>query len=907
MLTNFSIDRKLLVALILPVIAMVGFAAHSAFLLFERAARMERVVAMAELVPPISDLVHQLQRERGLSAGYLATGFNLPGNVALKRQWAETDRVLRAFRDAAARFDPTPVGPGLAKLLGEGEAALSRLPAVRESVLDLLLNTADMTRDYGGTIQAALSILAGMVSLDTDSGVANRIAAYLALAQLKEKAGQERATGLIGFNTSFTPHRLMQMASLAAAQDTYLDLFAVNAGPALMGEMERIVVAGAPSRDIRRLRAAALGTGGGEGFRQIAGAQWFETTTRRIDRLQEIEKLTVADLVAHAGAIQADAFGRAALMAGIALIAILATIGIVFILSGNIRSGVRQVTEGAGILAAAIEQSSNAVIVTDREGRIQWTNRAVETQSGYSLADLIGHKPSRLKSGHQSVEFYRRLWQTITAGKVWRGELVNQRKDGSLYRVKPVITPLIDPAGAITHFVAIEEDVTEIAETRAILQRVQNTDPLTGLLSRASFVQALERVATDDNDLIAVVDIDKLHHINQTAGREIGDKILRAVARALEGHPAAALAGRVGDDEFAIVIAPGKDAPQALPQAALRGATQIDAQIAAQIEALRLRLEQAAAQDAGYDGLRLRIGYAMAGADGESNIELFAHAETALRAARTEEHCLLARYDKEWAEQRIRGQKLRQALRQALPQNQISFHIQPKVDLRTGRRIGGEVLMRWAHPEIGAVSPAEFIPVAERTRDIHDLGRATWTMALRLAQEPALVARPEMRLAVNVSAVELSQPGFARETIARVAGEGQDPRRFIVELTETAAASAGDTLRRELATMLDHGFGIDIDDFGTGYASLTQLRDLPFTGIKIDREFVDPILQDRNSQLIVQGVISLAKSFDATVVAEGVESAEHAALLHALGCDYGQGYHFDKPAPAEQFLASLAV
>lgn len=315
MLTNLSIDRKLLVALILPVIAMVGFAAHSAFLLFERAARMERVVTMAELLPPISDLVHQLQRERGLSPGYLATGFNLPGNIALKRQWAETDRALRAFRDAAARFDPAPVDPGLASLLEEGEAALSRLPAVRESVFTLPLNATDMTQDYGGTIQSALSILAGMVSLDTDSGVANRIAAYLALAQLKEKAGQERATGLIGFNTSFTPHRLMQMASLAAAQDTYLDLFVANAGSALVGEMERIVLADAPSRDIRRRREAALGTGSGEGFRQIAGAQWYEAATRRIDRLQKIEKLTVADLVARTGAIQADAFGRAPLSA----------------------------------------------------------------------------------------------------------------------------------------------------------------------------------------------------------------------------------------------------------------------------------------------------------------------------------------------------------------------------------------------------------------------------------------------------------------------------------------------------------------------------------------------------------------------------------------------------------------
>lgn len=553
------------------------------------------------------------------------------------------------------------------------------------------------------------------------------------------------------------------------------------------------------------------------------------------------------------------------------------------------RRRITQVQQRSSILSTAIEQSSNAVLITDADGVIQWANAALAKQSGYSIDEVIGSRPSLLKSGIQPNGYYESMWRTVLAGKVWRGEILNRKKTGELYRVRQVITPLLDSRGNASHFVAIEEDVTEIVQSQAFVEQMKTTDPLTGLPNRAGIEEGLAAIRlSPGKDLVGVLDLTGLGAVNGSAGRGTGDRALLHVSEALRQDPRAIAVARIGDNEFGFVLSTdgidGDGPPEPLT-------------------ALHARVEEGVRRIDGCGTLAVRVGYAVAGEDGADGSALLARAEVALNAGRGRATAVAVRYSRDLADRSARRQKLEQALRGALDAGEISFLLQPKVELPGGRIVGGELLMRWTHGELGAVPPAEFIPLAERSGDIVRLGRAALDAALRIAQR--IPPGAEFRIAINASAVELSRPDFAEGVIEALARADVRPERIVVELTETAATTAGSTLRSQLRRLLDAGLGIEIDDFGTGYSTLSQLRDLPFSGIKIDRGFVAPLLEDRHSQLIVRGVVALATSLGATVVAEGIETAETAQALAELGCGYGQGYLYGRPADPLELLARL--
>lgn len=537
------------------------------------------------------------------------------------------------------------------------------------------------------------------------------------------------------------------------------------------------------------------------------------------------------------------------------------------------------------ILSTAIEQSSNAVLITDSRGVIQWANAALARQSGYSMAELLGSTPGILKSGLQPPAYYEAMWRTVLAGRVWRGEILNRTKGGELYRVRQVITPLMDGGGGASHFVAIEEDVTEILRHQELVERMRTTDLFTGLPNRAGFQEGLAAIRlAPEADLVGVLDLTGLSAVNDSAGRSTGDQALLHVSEALQRDARATLAARLGDDEFGFVLSGNGSAAAAVTALAELHAT---------IENGLRRIE-------GCGILSVRIGFAMAEDEAPDLLE---RAEVALNAGRDRSRSVVVGYSRDLADRAARRQKLKAALRSAAEAGEISFLVQPKVALPSDAIVGAELLMRWRHPELGPVPPSEFIPLAEETGDIVELGRAALAAALRLAARVPPDRR--FRVAVNASAIELSRPGFATSVVEAAQQAGVPPERLVIELTETAAATAGCTLRAELRQLLEAGFGIDIDDFGTGYATLAQLRDLPFTGIKIDRGFVAPLPGDRHAHLIVQGVIALATSLGAGVVAEGIETSEQAHALAELGCGHGQGYLYGRPMEADMLLARL--
>jgi diguanylate cyclase (GGDEF)-like protein len=417
-------------------------------------------------------------------------------------------------------------------------------------------------------------------------------------------------------------------------------------------------------------------------------------------------------------------------------------------------------------------------------------------------------------------------------------------------------------------------------------------DALTGLPNRVLLRDRGERAIaaarrTRGRVGLLLLDLDRFKDINDTLGHHQGDALLRGVAARL-----AAVAReedsvvRLGGDEFAVLL------PHVEPETAMGVAEKM-------LQALR--------QPFVLDDLALEVdasvGVAVT-ADQELDIDtLLQHADVAMYVAK-QSHTGAALYAPELDVNSPRRLALLADLRRAIDQRELTLHYQPKVELASGEVHGVEALLRWKHPQLGAVSPAEFIALAEGTALIHPL--TTFVLETALSQQRSWRARGyDLTMAINLSARSLLDAGFPRQISALLAAHGLEPSRLVLEITESALMTDPARAQRILHELNALGIRISIDDFGTGYSSLARLKDLPVHELKIDRAFVTSMQSIHSDAVIVRSTIDLARNLGLTVVAEGVEDGDVLDELSDLGCDTAQGYHLSHPIPAVELLAWL--
>ena len=437
-------------------------------------------------------------------------------------------------------------------------------------------------------------------------------------------------------------------------------------------------------------------------------------------------------------------------------------------------------------------------------------------------------------------------------------------------------------------------DITDRREAELALEHLAYHDPLTGLANRSRITQQLDELlaapqAHGRRVTVALIDIDQFKVVNDSLGHSTGDSVLVAVARRIETalEPGESLA-RFGGDEFAVIRSDdgGFDAAAAFG------------------ERLRTSLDAPVTIDAGVFDLTMSVGVALS-EPGASADSMFRGADTAMYHAKELGRARVALYDEELQRSSRRRLQLRAALRTALELDELSIVYQPVIDLATMRSSGFEALLRWTSPTFGAVSPAEFIPLAEETGLIVPIGE--WVLRESLAQLAAWRRDlpPDRRpwMAVNLSARQTESPGLIDRVASALADAGVPADALHLELTESELM---DTIESSLETMhAFHALGItlSIDDFGTGYSSLSYLKRLPIDIVKIDKSFVDGLGVDVDDTSIVQAIIELARTLKVEVVAEGIETATQLQALRDLGCSYGQGFHWSPGVPAEQAAA----
>ncbi|MEO1766205.1 bifunctional diguanylate cyclase/phosphodiesterase [Thiobacter aerophilum] len=572
-----------------------------------------------------------------------------------------------------------------------------------------------------------------------------------------------------------------------------------------------------------------------------------------------------------------------------------------------------ELTHSLGAMAANLEQSRGmlerimdvvpeAILVTDVQGSIAMANARCEALFGYRPDELKGQSIELLVPEAQRdlhVRLRAEYWAAPRPRPMGKPgtHVLARRKDGSVFPVDVSLGPLPTEQGF--KVVAAVRDASERKRFEEELLRQATHDALTGLPNQMLFRQLLQQAmmqADRDETLLAVMflDLDGFKTINDTLGHGAGDALLKQVAARIRGAVRAAdVVARQGGDEFTLLIAGVRQIPDVT-----RVADKLLAVVAKpyQIEGREVNVSASI-------GITL---YPLDDADAE---HLLRNADTAMYRAKREGRNRYSYYTAEMNAEVKRRLELETGLRRALREGQFEVFYQPQVAVENGCWVGLEALVRWHHPERGLVSPDEFIPVAEDSGLIEPIGEWVLAQVCRQINEWKRRGLPSVRVAVNLSARQFAKPGLLDDVAAILSAEGMGTCAKQIELEVTESILMGD--QRRSITLLEGlramGLSLSVDDFGTGYSSLSYLKRFPLTALKIDRSFIDGVVDDPSDATIAGAIIDLAHSLHLSVVAEGVETEAQWQWLRAHGCDFAQGYFFGRPMPATEIEARLTA
>ncbi|MEO5358974.1 MAG: EAL domain-containing protein [Nitrospirota bacterium] len=546
-------------------------------------------------------------------------------------------------------------------------------------------------------------------------------------------------------------------------------------------------------------------------------------------------------------------------------------------------------------LSIAVEQSLSSIIITDKYGSIEFVNQKFTECTGYTLSEVKGKNPSILKSGKHPQEFYKRLWDTITAGEEFRADVCNRKKDGTLYWEFLSIAPIKDTVGNITHFIAVKIDDTERKHAEERLKQLAHFDMLTGLPNRSLYEDRLRQTLlqakrTDFNFAVMFLDLDKFKFVNDTLGHHMGDLLLKEVAARLrESVRESDTVARMGGDEFQILLA-----KITKPTDAANIAGKI---VKAMNESFILDGQQC--------NIGVSIGISIYPDNGDNMEQLTKNADMAMYQVKEHGKNSFKFYDASMDVAILEKINLEKALTSALKNNELFLHYQPQIDIKSGKLVGCEALIRWQHPEMGMISPVRFIPLAEEINLICPIGE--WVVREACTQNKLWQQNgfPPQRVSVNLSAHQFKDATLAKKITTILEETGLDPKYLDIELTESGLMQNVELSIQIMNELRKLGVNISIDDFGTGYSSLIYLKRFPIDILKIDQNFIRNCTTDPSDAVITSTIISMAHSLNIKVIAEGVETIAQLELLRIFDCDEVQGYIFNKPIPPEEFSKLL--
>lgn len=537
------------------------------------------------------------------------------------------------------------------------------------------------------------------------------------------------------------------------------------------------------------------------------------------------------------------------------------------------------------------QNSAQGIMVTDANGIMLSVNPMFTDITGFQTEEVIGQSARILKSGRQDTAFYEEMWKAIQDTGQWHGEIWNRRKNGDIYPEHLYISTVLDNKGMVQCRIGMFTDISEQKAAEEAIAYQANYDQLTKLPNRRLFHDRLEQAlkrSHREKSLTALlfIDLDHFKDINDSQGHAIGDRVLaEAAQRITQCIRDYDTVSRFGGDEFTVILSDVND---------IAAAGRIGNDIVNRLS-VPFTIEQ---QDF---YLSASIGIALYPDDASSTDALIKCADQAMYKAKSEGRRRVTFFTRGMQEAADLRTRLSNELRSALQETQFALHYQPIIELATGNIFKAEALIRWFHPKHGLVSPAAFIPIAEDTGLIHEIGDWAFHEVLRMIQCWQARHKHPVQIALNMSPVQFRHVVGHRHWLDALKQHAMEGGQLVLEITEGLLIDNDQQVQQQLLAFREAGIQIAIDDFGTGYSALSYLKRFNIDYLKIDRSFVMNLAEESTDLALCEAMVVMAHKLGLKVIAEGVETDQQRLLLKAIGCDFAQGYLFSRPIPADEF------
>lgn len=542
--------------------------------------------------------------------------------------------------------------------------------------------------------------------------------------------------------------------------------------------------------------------------------------------------------------------------------------------------------------ATVFANTTEGVIITDPAGRIQRVNKAFCELTGYTENEVIGQYPSVLQSGRHDRHFYEDMWQRIAKEGSWQGEIWNRKKDGTTYPELLSINAVYDDWDNLEHYVGVFADITHLKESEQELAYLAHHDVLTGLPNRLMIQSQLEQSlgsAQREGKKLALLllDLDRFKDVNDSFGHASGDELLQQVADVLRDRLRQAdVISRMGGDEFAILLGDIK--------------FEEDAGIVAD-DIIRHLSRRWHLSNGCEVAVGVSVGISLYPTHSLDASSLLQHADAALYRAKSEGRGRFHYFTEELTLDARHRLELEAKLMRAITNNELEVYYQPQLNIETGELVGAEALVRWNDPDRGLVMPGDFIPLAEQTGLVAEIGKFVLESGCRTMKAWLDQGKKPITLAVNLSPVQIRHTDMFELVSNVLEDTGLEPKYLELELTESALMERETESIELLQRLRDLGVRIAIDDFGTGYSSLAYLKKFPLDVLKIDKSFVDEIPNDKDDMVIAATIVAMGQNLGIRVLAEGVETQEQLEFLKSKHCHCYQGFLYSPPLPASDF------
>lgn len=545
------------------------------------------------------------------------------------------------------------------------------------------------------------------------------------------------------------------------------------------------------------------------------------------------------------------------------------------------------------LAASVFTYAREGIMITNASGEIVEVNDTFTLITGYLYKEVVGQNPRLLKSGRQSDAFYKQMWQSLLEKGHWYGEVSNRRKSGEVYVQMTSISAIYDEHEVVQSYVALFTDITTMKEHEKQLEYVAHYDALTSLPNRVLFAdrlrQAMAQTERRKKELaVAYLDLDGFKVINDQYGHHVGDELLVIIAeRMQEALRQGDTISRLGGDEFVAVLTDLSNQDECIPI--------LDRLLKATSDPIVI--------DENIIQVSSSIGVTLYPRDGVDADQLLRHADLAMyqskQSGKNHYHFFDIESDRAMKEQ---NESLESIL-SAIANDEFVLYYQPKVNLKTREFISVEALIRWEHPEKGFLLPHAFLPIVED--HVLSIKLGEWVIERAFKQMSAWIKEGHcISVSINVGARQLQDPSFTEYLQTMLLRYPSVPAHHVeLEILETSALEDMVHVSQIMHACKALGVRFSLDDFGTGYSSLSYLRKLPIDILKIDQSFIRNLLDDSDDLAIVEAIVGLSKAFDLSVIAEGVETQEHAELLLKHGCELAQGYGIARPMHPDAIIA----